>query len=301
MASKPDKPFYYIAGSTFFTDDKIKSILSEIDDCETETFNPEDLINSDFFGFINTAPLFSENKAAVVRSFDSVSDKVKIITECAACRESTIIFVAEETKIDKKSSDAMDKAGFTILIEAKARKYDLTGQIIRMFSEAGFTIDTSAAGEISELFSGDMNRVKSETDKLTAYFAYKKPKSQNDILNAITAKKHDNVFTFIDAFSTRKKQQCMILMNSFINSDENLPVLIYTLFKRMREIYLFQTARELIKENRPFMLDKIKAGAQAWKKNDLVKLIGLFAELDYMFKTGQTNDRSYLIRLISEI
>lgn len=304
MSSKTEssnKLFYYIAGGTYYVDEKIKNILSGIDDCETETFNPEELNDGNFFNFINTAPLFSENKAALVRSFDSVKNPEKIIDECASCRESYIILTAEEVKLGKKLSDSLDKCGFTLFLEVKAKKYDLTGQIIRMFTEAGFTIDTAAAGEINELFAGDMALVKSEIDKLTAYFAYKKPKNQSDILNAITAKKHDNVFTFIDAFTNRKKSQCMILFNDFVNAEENLPLLINMTFKRMKDVYLFTVSRDLVKENRPFMLDKIKSGTNVWKKNDLIKLMGLFAELDYQFKTGQVKDTGYLTSLIAEI
>lgn len=301
MISKTDKPFFYIAGSPYYQDENIKKILSGLEDCETENFSPEDLAGGNFFNFINTAPLFSETKAAVVRSFDDVKQAETFVDECAKCIESTIILTAEETKLGKKISDSLSKAGFTLLLEAKAKKYDLTAQIIRMFSEAGFRIDTSAASEINELFTGNMALITSEINKLTAFFAYKKPSSQADILNAVTARKHDNIFSFIDAYTQRKKRECAVLLNDLEDNGENLPVLINLLFKRMKDVFLMGVSRDLIKENRPFMLEKIKSGASAWKKDDLVKLLGLFAELDYKFKTGQVTDSGYLIRLVSAI
>lgn len=301
MPSKTDKPFYYIAGSSYYQDEQIKKILDALSDCETEIFNPEDLSGGNFFNFINTPPLFSETKAALVKSFDGVKQPESIIDECAKCIESTIIITAQETKLGKKLSESLEKSGFNIIAEAKAKKYDLTAQIIRMFSEAGFSIDISAASELNELFAGNMALIKSEINKLTAFFAYKKPSSQTDILNAVTARKHDNIFTFIDAFTLKKRRECAVLLNDFVENGENLPILINLLFKRMKDVFLFGVSRELVKENRPFMLDKIKSGASAWNKNDLNTLMGLFAELDYKFKTGQVTDSASLFKLISVI
>lgn len=301
MPSNTSKPFYYIAGSGYFQTEQIKRILEKMSDCETENFSPEDLSGDGFFNFISTPPLFSETKAAVLRSFDDVKQPEKLILECAKYIEAAIIITAEETKTGKKLTEALDGAGFNIIAEAKARKYDLTAQIIRLFSDAGFRIDTSAASEINELFNGDMTLVRSEIDKLTAYFAYKKPQSQADILNAVTARKHDNIFTFIDAFTVKKKKDCAVLLNDLIDNGENLPILINLLFKRMKDVYLFGISREMVRENRPFMLEKIKNGSTSWKKNELTSLIGLFAELDYQFKTGQVTDSAYLFRLIASI
>jgi DNA polymerase-3 subunit delta len=297
MNSKAGKPFWYIAGSSFYQDEQSKKILEKMEDCETEVFNPEELASGSFYGFISSAPLFSESKAAVVKSFGAVKDKPDFIKSCANCIEATILVMAEETKIDKKLSEALASSGFNLLVE-ESKKQDITGKVIRMFSEAGFTIDTTAAGQINELFDGNLSMVKSEVDKLTAYFAYKKPETQSDILKAITAKRQDNIFVFIDNFTYRKRKECFALLTEFIASGENLRILINLLFKRMRDVYGMQVSKDMVKENRYFLLDRIKTGAKAWKRQELINLFSVFAELDYMVKTGQTNDEAYLTRLI---
>jgi len=297
MNSKTGKPFWYIAGSLFYQEEQSKKLLAKMEDCETEVFNPEDLSGDGFFGFTSSAPLFSETKAAVVKSFDSVKNSDQFIKSCANCIESAIIIMTEETKIDKKLSAALDSAGFNLLIE-ESKKQDITARVIRMFSEAGFSIDTTAAGQINELFDGNLSMVKSEVDKLTAFFAYKKPQTQSDILNAITAKRQDNIFVFIDNFTYRKRKECFVLLTEFIASGENLRILINLLFKRMRDVYGMQVSKDMVKENRYFLLDRIKTGAKAWKKQELINLFSVFAELDYMVKTGQTDDEAYLTRLI---
>ena len=290
------KPFWYIAGSSFYQEEQLKKILEKIQDCETETFNPEELSDS-FYGFISSAPLFSESKAAVIKSFNAVKDKVSLVKSCANCIESAIIIMTEETKTDKKLSEALASAGFSLLTE-ESKKQDITGRVIRMFSDAGFTVDMSGAGQINELFDGNLSMIKSEVDKLTAYFAYKKPETQSDILKAITAKRQDNIFVFIDNFTYRKRKECFALLTEFIASGENLRILINLLFKRMRDVYSMQISKDMVKENRFFLLDRIKTGAKVWKHEELINLFGTFAELDYMVKTGQTNDEGYLTRLV---
>lgn len=298
MSSKTSgKPFWYIAGSSFYQDEQSKRILEKMEDCETETFNPEELSGGSFFGFISSAPLFSESKAAIVKSFSDVKDKAAFINSCAVSIESSIIIMTEETKTDKKLSEALSAAGFNLLLE-ESKKQDITGRVIRMFSDAGFKIDTSAAGQINELFDGNLSMIKSEVDKLTAFFAYKKPENQSDILKAITAKRQDNIFVFIDNFTYRKRKECFILLTEFIESGENLRILINLLFKRMRDVYGMQVSKDMVKENRFFLLDRIKTGAKVWKHPELINLFGVFAELDYMVKTGQTDDEGYLTRLI---
>ncbi len=127
----------------------------------------------------------------------------------------------------------------------------------------------------------------------------KKPNSPADIINAVTARKQDNIFTFIDAFTARKRKTCSILLNNFIASGENLNILNALLFKRVRELYLFMNLREQVKENRPWMLDKLKAGAKAWKHEDLIRLCTLYAELDYKNKTGQISIDNYMTNLVA--
>lgn len=299
MPSKENDRFRYIAGSDYFIQEETKKILDAVEDCETETFSGEDFSAELFFNFINTPALFSENKAALVRNSDKIKDAAGVIEKCAECIESLLIFTSSEPKTDKAVTQALKKAGFTVSAEAKASKFDISSRILQMFNNAGFKIDSAAAQELNEIFEGDLKRISGEIEKLSIYFAYKKPNSAADILSAVTARKQDSIFTFIDAYTERRRKTCAVLLNSFIQSGENLNILINLLFRRMREVYLYQNMKEAVKENRPWMLDKIKAGVRAWKHDDMINLTGKFAELDYKLKTGQTSADGYLTTLIS--
>jgi len=290
---------YFFAGSDYFQQEQYKKIIDAIEDCETESFSAEDFNPEFFFNFINSPSMFTENKAAVVKAIHKMKTAAEVITKCAGCIETTLIFLSPEPKLSKELSKALKEAGFTVETEKKASKYDMSGKIVQMFTEAGFKLDSSSAMELSDIFEGDLKQISNEVDKLTSYFAYKKPQSASDIMKAVTARKQDNIFTFIDAFTTRRRKTCSILLHNFITSDENLNILIALLFKRMRELYLFINIKDQVKENRPWMLDKLKDGVREWKKEDLIKLYGLFAELDYKNKTGQISVENYLTNLVS--
>lgn len=301
MSLKKNENFHFIAGSDFFVQEEQKKILDAVEDCETEIFSAEDFSQENFFNFINTPSLFTQNKAAVVRSADKIKELPDVIKACAGCIESHLIFMSSETKLNKGLSEALKKAEFNVLTEKKASRYDLAGKITQMFSEAGFKIDSAAASELNEIFEGDLKQVANEIEKLSIYFAYKKPNSSAEIINAITARRQDSIFSFIDSFTERRRKQCTVLLDSFINSGENLNILIVLLFRRMRDVYLYQNMKGEVKENRPWMLEKIKSGIRAWKKDDLVKLTGLFADLDYKMKTGQTSPEGYLTSLVAAL
>jgi DNA polymerase-3 subunit delta len=289
---------YYIAGTDFFLENETKKILGKLEDCDIEYYN-DDINLESFFSFINSPSIFNDCKAAVVRSGNKIKNLDELISKCSSCLESIIIVTNPETKILKKLSTALKDAEFEQIVEKKATKYDMTGRIASMFSDAGFRIDSASAMELNEIFEGDLKQVSNEIEKLTLYFAYKKPQSPAEIMKAVTARKHDTIFKFIDAYTVRRKKECMLLLSSFISHQENLAVLINLLFKRMKDVYLYGISRELVTEKRPFLLDKIKSGTRSWKESELVKLNGTFAELDYMVKTGQVNMENYLTRLIS--
>ncbi|ADD68006.1 DNA polymerase III delta [Denitrovibrio acetiphilus DSM 12809] len=301
MPSKSDGKFKYIAGSDYFQEQELKKILGSIEDCETEGFSAEDFNPEFFFNFINSASLFQENKAAIVKSAHKIKNAADVITKCKDCVETHLIFLTPELKISKEINKALKEAGFETEIEKKARKYDLTGKILQMFADADFRIDSSSAAEINEIFEGDLKQITNEIEKLTLYFAYKKPKSAADVIKAVTARKHDSIFTFIDAYTARSRNVCNVMLDGFISSGENLNILISLLFKRMRELYLYINLKEQVKENRPWMLDKLKAGVRAWRHEDLIRLYGLFAELDYKNKTGQISTQNYMLRLVAAL
>lgn len=292
-----DKRFY-IAGSDFFIEKESKKILNSIEDCDIEHYN-DDLSQESFFSFINTPSIFQENKAALVRVGSKMKNLEELIEKCSSCVESHIVIINPETKILKKLKTALEGSNFKQIIERKASKFDITTQISRMFSEAGFKIDSPSAMELNEIFDGDLKQVQNEIEKLSVYFAYKKPNSVSEIMQAVTARKQDTIFRFIDSYTLRRKRDCITLLNNFISTQENLAVLINLLFRRMKDVYLYGISRDMVAEKRPFLLEKIKSGTTTWKHRELVKLNGTFAELDYMVKTGQISQENYLTKLIS--
>ncbi|PLX69605.1 MAG: hypothetical protein C0603_01365 [Denitrovibrio sp.] len=301
MPLNKENKLRYIAGSEYFQQEQLKAILDSIDDCETESFSADDFSQESFFNFINTPSMFQENKAAIIKATNKIKGIGDILAKCVDCIETHLIFMSPEPKLTKEISKALKEAKFETTLEKKASKYDLTSKINKMFSDAGFRIDSTSASEINEIFEGDLKQISNEVEKLSIYFAYKKPNSPADIMNAVTARKQDNIFTFIDAFTARRRKTCSILLNNFISSGENLNILNALLFKRVRELYLFINLREQVKENRPWMLDKLKSGARAWKQEDLIKLCTLYAELDYKNKTGQISIDNYMTNLITAL
>lgn len=301
MPSNETNKLCYIAGSNYFQQEQLRIITETIDDCETESFAADDFAQEFFFSFINSPSLFHENKAAVVKKADKLKDIAGVIAKCARCMETNLIFMSDETKISKDLSKALKESNFETVIEKKASKFDTRSKILQMFTDADFRIDSASAEEINEIFQGDLTQIENEIQKLSIYFAYKKPQSSSEIINAVTARKQDNIFTFIDAYTARRRNTCNTLLDSFISSGENLNILIVMLFKRMRDLYLFMELKEQLKENRPWMLEKLKSGSRVWKKDELIKFYGLYSELDYKIKTGQISVENYLITLISKL
>jgi len=287
----------YISGSIFFQEKEQKKITSSLEDADAMTFYGDDLDMEEFFNFVNTMSLFNDSKLAIVHKAEHIKDNEDFIKKCSTCIESTIILTAEKEPL-KKLTKALEESKFKIIKEGKPRRQDIVKDINRLFNENGFKIGAMASSEIYEIFAGDLTRIKGELDKLNLYFLRKKPDTESEILKAITSEKQENIFKFIDSFSDRNKKECIRLFRSFLENNENFNIIYSVLFKRVKEIYLYQTHPSLVQENRAWMLRKIKDGSSRWNANDIRKVTEVFADTDYQVKTGRCRIDDAIMNLI---
>ncbi len=294
MTSKVKNKFL-ISGSNHFIEENIKKIIKNFDDPEVYRFYGDEMNSDDFFSFIFTLSLFNDVKIAIVLKSEKIGKLSEIVEKSLEAKDTVIIFAFNEIKRLKK----LEKE-FEIIAEPK-KNYAYKPAIMDMFSSKGIKINGSTAEDIYNLCMKDLNIVKNEVEKVEIYLYGKKEQpSEKEILNLISFSKNETIFTFIDFFMARKKDNTLMVFDNILLSGENLNVLFFMLFKRIQNVFLFNINQSLVKQP-PWMMNKIKSDTQFWDNNRLNNILSLISDIDYEIKIGRENLKNGFFRLISTL
>ncbi len=282
-----------ILGSAGFIDEETEKARASLDDPEDTVWFGDEMNLSDFFSFVSSPSLFNPIKLAVVHDADKIKDLETFMNQAHRCPEAVIILTAD-ADAEKKLGGFQ---GFRTIIEKKKTRRDSVMEVKAAFEKHSLPCDYGCADEIYDIFAGDIKQIRSEADKLSLYYAHKKPASSDDILKLITAEKQENIFAFIDSFAGRDRKGCIRILDNLLKGDETVTIIFVLLARRMKQIYLQKKVPSALQE-RMFILNKIKSDASKWKPGELASLAGRFAELDWKIKTGQIRDTDAMYALI---
>ncbi|WP_022849846.1 DNA polymerase III subunit delta [Limisalsivibrio acetivorans] len=293
MSTNQNNAKLIFIGSDDFIENSVQSHIAKLEDPDEEVYFADEMDIEEFFAYVSTPSLFNPTKAAVVHSVHKLKNPKEFIEQCTRAIETCILLTAPidaAKKIEKIAGE------FKISVEKKMNREALTLQTQKIFEDKGLPCDYASAEEIQIIFGGDMKQVRSEAEKLSLYFAYKKPKDSRDLLALITSEKQENVFAFMDYFAQRNKKGCLRTLENLFKGDENLNILYVLLGRRMKQVYLEKKLPGTVKVQY-FILKKLKADTARWKTEELSKMAGTIAEYDYKIKTGQLEIKAALIQL----
>ncbi|UOD34627.1 hypothetical protein DSN97_10840 [Deferribacteraceae bacterium V6Fe1] len=296
MNSKTDK--ILIIGSDSFHNEQVEKELERFADLEVDkkVYYGDEFDYEDFVFFISSLPLFSDLKIAIVKKTEKLKRTEEILSAVSKS-ESVIIFLSAEEKV---TADFKKCENIKILSEPKKNKYSDLNLIADMFSEMGIKLSKLAAEEIYEMCGKDFGIVKNELEKLKIYYAYKKPESENEILEKISYAKSESLFDFIDSYFEKNKQKCMKILEGMAKNNENLAPLFYMLSKRLMQIVVYKINPSLVNE-RQFIMEKIKKNAAVWSMFELSKCSDIFVKIDYGSKVGKADIDNDIITLLGLI
>lgn len=296
MNLKTDK--ILIIGSDSFQNEQIENALQKYADLQIDkkVYYGDEFDYEDFVFFISSLPLFSDLKVAIVKKTEKLN-RIEEILSAVLKSESSVIFLSNEEKV---VADFNKFEKINVINEPKKNKYSDFNLIIELFSEIGLKISKLIAEEIYEMCGRDLGIVKKEFEKLKIFYAYRKPESENEILEKISYAKSENIFDFIEGFFEKNKQKCMRILEAMAKNNENLSQLFYMLSKRLMQITMYKINPSLINE-RQFIMEKIKKNAASWSLVELSRCSDIFVKIDYGSKVGKSDIDSDIVSLLSII
>lgn len=287
-----------IVGSDSFIDEQIDKVLGSLKDLEVDkkTYYADEFDREDFVFFISSLPLFSDMKMAIIKKGEKLKnfDEIK---QSIIKSESMVIVTANDLNFLSKAGK---DENFEVISEPKKDKFSDLSHIVDIFKKLGVKLSKVAAEEIYEMCGKDFGIIKNEFDKLSVYYAYKSPESENEIIEKISFSKSENVFLFIDSFFDKNRKKCAEIISNMIVNNESVTPAFYMISKRLLQIVGYKINPSLVNE-RQFIMNKIKKNASEWSMEELSRCSESLLSLDYGSKTGNANIEEEIIMLLNTI
>lgn len=264
----------------------------------------------DLKSFFETSGMFSVKKLAVAENIFSSSFKnfEKFIKELGTIDSQDnflVIFegelkdLKEEKKklltfLKKKPIVVQEFSAFKNFIQAKAW---LGAECQRLGIK---NIDIRALELLFNNFKDDSWRLVKELEKLSAY-KFDDKITKDDVLALVNLENHPNVFAVLDAFFEQDKRRMIFNFHQAIKAEIDPALIFNMLINQIRAlVYMFLGQQKEI-ELHPFVVRKIKSQLWRFKKEKVLALYDLLADLDLGIKTGKIDYEMAMERVIREI
>lgn len=181
--------------------------------------------------------------------------------------------------------------------------------VIKRSQAMGGEIEPSAAQLLVASVGNDTVLASNELEKLLLYVNYERPIDNTDVEDLVTGSTSVSVFDMVDALVSGKAQAALRTLHRLLD-DEEVPILFAMIVRQFR--LLVQT-REILDQRGgtsdvqrelsqvQFVADKLCRQSAAFTLDQLKEIYQRLLQMDYEFKTSQTDPQAALDVFIIDI
>lgn len=326
IKSKSFSPIYLIYGTEQMFVKKYTEMLAKAvagkspSDFNYHTFSGE--INlDDFAASLQIVPFMSEYNCVLVSDifFDEMNsdelDRFKEIT--SRVYDGTILIISMPTYSAKKNKTSFDslvkraeKLGAVCKFE-KLNQTMLEKYIAKWANENGKLISHINASKLISYCGDDLNLLKNETDKLSAY-AKGEEITLDDINLLATVNLETKIFNLSDAVLKGDGQRAYNTLDLLFYQREEPIAMLYVLSMSYIDAYRIRVADEcgVLKnavaedfeyKKRAFTLDNARRATSRVSTEALRKSLDVLIEADERFKSTAVDERIYMEQIIAQL
>jgi DNA polymerase-3 subunit delta len=178
-----------------------------------------------------------------------------------------------------------------------------------MAKELGATLDPDAADELCDILNGDLDAIRTELEKLSAYAGERRKITRADVdLLVISARKYE-VWDLADMLAARQPAQALQFLDSLLREGEAAPALLGALAWMYRKLLEAQElpagtvgwqASSRLKM-RPAAAELAVRQSRKFPKTQLTNGLAALYEADSRLKSGGTNQRAVMEFLVTQL
>ena len=278
-----------------------KKTLSGDNEFNYEYFEGKHTDIDRFIDAVNTVPFMADKRCIIAEDtgwFKSSPDKlVEFITKIP--QSSVVVFIDREVdkrgRLYKKAADAGYIAELNSLDAVSLKKW-----AAGILAKNGKKITVSDMDLFLNYTGSDMERIKNELEKLTAYIGDEEVIKRSDIENIVTVNIEGRVFKMIEALASKRINETMGLYKDLLALKEE-PRKIFPLI--VRQFNWLLIIKEALNEGGDidkvakvfqipqFLVLKLKKQAKGFETAELEKYLKRCIEIEESMKTGDIPDR----------
>ena len=207
----------------------------------------------------------------------------------------TIVLVFIEDKIEKcELASTIEKLGAVCNFEY-LKPVQIQNRLKVVANGYKVNIDGATLAYFIECCGTDMQELINEFRKLIEFAGVNGTITTQDIDKLSIKKMESIIFDLTDSLGKKNTNQAIDVLRNLVNAKEPLAKILVTLYNHFKKLYLTKIAvasgKDVasslsLKPNQTFLVNKYKAQANLFNREELRKILQELCDLDYKYKVG---------------
>ena len=312
-------PVYFFTGDDVFrmreSVDKLKRALLGDKKSEALNFHVYDARKDDIrevLDVLRSVPFASAKRLVWLRNVDSAADKTqRALVEYAVNPSKSACLVLGSDRVQQKGpfyEEIRMHAREVSFVLPKAER--ITEWVQKEFRERGKIIHLPAARLLKELGKDDINGLRNEIDKLTAYSGRRNVITTEDVEELVGRSPSRGVFDFVNALSRKDAKTALDISRGLYRTKKGIPEILgmvgwqFRRIKKAREMFAKGATDESVSAQckiPPFFMQRFMKEIKSFSLPELDRNIDYLLETDYSVKRGLSKPEEALELLIVRI
>lgn len=306
IKQKTYKNIYLLCGEEAYLRNQYKKKLKEALVAEGDTMNysyyeGKDIIVHEVIDMAETLPFFADRRVLMIENSGFFKNKCEELADYMAEIPESSFFIFVETELDKRNRLYKEVKKRGRIVEFGTQKEDtLMKWILGMLKKEGKNI----TGETMQTFltktGSDMQLIKNELDKLTAYAEGRDVITTEDVEHVCTTQTTNKIFEMVNAIADGKQKKALELYEDLLALKEPPMRILFLIARQFHQLYQVKLLSkegvpqaEIAKQAGivPFAVKKYQTQAKSFSEEELRGAVEECVAGEEAVKTGAMNDR----------
>ncbi|MCL1815216.1 MAG: DNA polymerase III subunit delta [Treponema sp.] len=260
----------------------------------------------DIVSFLKNGSLFAEARLIIIKNANLIKkkDEVALLVSCIKKLEgnTTLVFISEETRLDKQIEEAVPRANKTVFWELFENKK--SEWLTAFFRRSECRIDESGIRTILEMVENNTDALSRECSRLILFWGKGKTITGADVDHCLSHTREESAFTLFAAIARGNLLLSLEILRSLTASKQSFQAITASLvwcFRKLRNYLALDTENDLELKKIGISTSRSRSdyaeAARRWPRSD--GALALLGEYEYLLRSsGAAWEEILLDRLI---
>lgn len=306
IKQKTYKNIYLLCGEEAYLRNQYKKKLKEALVAEGDTMNysyyeGKDIIVHEVIDMAETLPFFADRRVLMIENSGFFKNKCEELADYMAEIPESSFFIFVETELDKRNRLYKEVKKRGRIVEFGTQKEDtLMKWILGMLKKEGKNITRETMQTFLTKTGSDMQMIKNELDKLTAYAEGRDVITAEDVEHVCTTQTTNKIFEMVNAIADGKQKKALELYEDLLALKEPPMRILFLIARQFHQLYQVKLLSkegvpqaEIAKQAGivPFAVKKYQTQAKSFSEEELRGAVEECVAGEEAVKTGAMNDR----------